>query len=93
MPGLVPFGKLGFEKKKLIEKLATYGAHDEENKINMLDTTVRKQTQITLYDMSPGLLQTTGGRDEPSIIYIVFFSLGGNIGKRDISIKDSKYET
>jgi hypothetical protein len=60
------------------EKLATYGAHDEDNKINMLDTTVRKQTQIKLYDMS--LVQTTGGRDEPSIIYIVFFETRSLIG-------------
>ena len=61
------------------EKLATFGTQDEgkqhKNTTYVLDTTMRKQTQITQigHDSAPPPpppLKTTGGKDEPNIVRI-----------------------
>ena len=52
-------------------KLARYGTQETQNKITtpyMLDTTKRKQTQITYKTWV--LLQTTGGKDELNIVFM-----------------------
>ena len=52
------------------EKLATYGTQDEEKQSKntthyVLDTTIRKQTQIT-----NNVNKTTGGKDESNFVFI-----------------------
>jgi len=57
------------------EKLAIYGIQDEDkqnkNKTQyVLDTTISKQTKIGVNKTST-LLQTTGGKDEPVIVFMI----------------------
>ena len=52
------------------QKLATYGTQDEEKHNTnitqyVLDTTIRNQVQITC-----ALLQITGDKDEPNILFM-----------------------
>ena len=57
------------------EKLATYGTQDEDKQNKnttqyVLDTNIRKQTQITLikHEPAPPPLQTTGDKVESNIV-------------------------
>ena len=57
------------------EKLATQGTQDEEKQNKnttqyVIDTIIRKQTQITQIRHEPALPLTTGGKDEPNIVYM-----------------------
>ena len=60
------------------EKLVTQGTRQRNSKQNttqyVLDTNMRKQTQITFIRHEPSL-QTTGGKDEPNIVFMFLYFL------------------